>query len=1849
MQAKVLPYEYRNRSESIKNYLNVLPTVSRTSTRPSFVLVTPYHTIRYHTLPYLLPDLYCSSSSSSRDKPTNLQRTKSIHTSKQEVVIERNIKLRANYCLANRPKEIRQFGRKKETLTLTIYSILCNHDNRLFKMRTINNKQKSYKTAAPTAPAAPAAPSTSASATPSPAASAVPSPAEPEPVPSSSSASASASSASATPSPAASAVPSPAEPVPVTSSTSTSSSVKSSSKNFVANVHSSTSPVFGTSSVDGIENNNTNNSNSNNQSNNANRGEEIVSALQPNRQKQQQQEQDFAVDDDDDDDDDDDHKSSFSWTGSDLDDDVEDEFIDDSTRFSTSVLGGDRSNISSNNHHRNSYNSGNDNEIKPQQQQQQQVDDQRDDGDNEIEQQQREESTIDIRDPVTPSGINDIAWSGSDLEDDCDENIVDSCHIIGTTNSNGLVTDDSHADTGRDSAAAAVTGRDSAAAAAAAAAEDIDTDDSVIAWSKSDFDEDDDDDVVDDDGDIAIKNLKDSINISNNSNGNIQIKDIAFLDDDVQNHSSASSVSVTARTTTTILDSIDEDGKLFDKTSSSSVTNRTGNSNTNHTYRTTGQHSATTAAMTNVTLMAQNDTDDANNNNDGNESLLEMSKSTHNNKINGHVASNKEDSNQDDDNDDDHQTAYEEDLLDAFFENIHDRICKETSNSRGGKQIMRRRCNGVEEEEDDDVTVQDALFCKLLLDPMLDHLEKYDPVFEKLEELACPEDDDDDDKTEISNVEGVGIVDLDELSTMVCATTAAKAEDGTAAPVTNYAAIAFSQLLDRVERFDPYFERCTERMEEVFNSNDKKTNHGKEVNVDQQYSPRSISSKATAASKISIDVLDKAFERAESMLKKQKQKAKIQKITGKAFERAELMLKKQKERWFVARVNWKLRQSVFSEAIKVNTKKCTEQTTKLVNECAAATITPATAAAAARAVVASATKCNDTTTDHRQTVTGKKKMDKKNKMETKNSTSNPLKVEPPKNQLKSTNTEDGNESAVTDMSYSDHVVRSQVGLSPGSSAGPSDEEEVDAETNFSEYDDDDTNTTMTGFLSESVVAGTTTGSLFVITEDVPVTESMVTCTSNMNKNEAKDGDSKKGNMTPSTPSSPLRRWAYPSPLPSPRRRRCRKNSSASDNTPFAWLGQWRDSVESVSKKILDRTPSCSSTSIFFEDNDDNDLEKENSLIDHDYVGYVGYVGGSRDIIKVKEAVDGNDDDFKEYDYDDDLSGFETAIDYDQQVERHPMPRLEGSRSSLLTENDYQQQDQDELHPMLRLQRSRDSLSNENDYQQDHQDERPPMLRLQRSRNSRGDHVSLSSMDCDTATMKSCVSDYSRLSSLNGGAARVVKDKIGYSLADSIRDASMTARNRDLRKKRMSREPRGNKLTNEPSTHIHTISDQQRIRSPRSSETQITADLTATSGGSSELLVTAIDESDNISTKSSMIGYVKNLYHASKKNAAKTDGKEEDIRRQRNDNASEHGSVTSGIPSTSSTHTSAFMDCYEDEVQSNGYSMTSDMLSMATGLMSMTTDMMLNYNSSSKLSSSSNINRADNKNTDNNNNNNNNNSNSSNNNNNKEETESKIAPIATLPIEDDIPSDNISTTTDMSMTTDMMLAYWNTSNGNNRDDDGELNLKPEPAPETKALTSPSSPTQTMTSTRTTMVYLEELIQSDATSPVKLVLYLAWLSVYYVIRSEFSTMVMSVGSINDEDKNTNTVTVKSEENGNNEKEKKIIDTATNTTACNDFKSDPAKNKKESKRHRRHRRRPQTVEDRRRRRIRATRNFGKVLAGEPEDLSLSMSMSTTFTSSEELSASSSSSILYDLAHHHVDNMPSKPTTKKALILYV
>ena len=103
-------------------------------------LLWSHHTIRYDTIPYftlLTTGPYCSSSSSSssssRDKPTNLQKTKSIHTSKQEVVVEGNIELRADYCLANRPKKTRQFGRKKETLTLTIYNILYNHDNDYLK------------------------------------------------------------------------------------------------------------------------------------------------------------------------------------------------------------------------------------------------------------------------------------------------------------------------------------------------------------------------------------------------------------------------------------------------------------------------------------------------------------------------------------------------------------------------------------------------------------------------------------------------------------------------------------------------------------------------------------------------------------------------------------------------------------------------------------------------------------------------------------------------------------------------------------------------------------------------------------------------------------------------------------------------------------------------------------------------------------------------------------------------------------------------------------------------------------------------------------------------------------------------------------------------------------------------------------------------------------------------------------------------------------------------------------------------------------------------------------------------------------------------------------------------------------------------------------------------------------------------------------------------------------------------------------------------------------------------------------------------------------------------------------
>jgi len=68
-------------------------------------------------------------------------------------------------------------------------------------------------------------------------------------------------------------------------------------------------------------------------------------------------------------------------------------------------------------------------------------------------------------------------------------------------------------------------------------------------------------------------------------------------------------------------------------------------------------------------------------------------------------------------------SQYEEDLLDVFFESVHDRICHERS-TRSEQRSHLGCFSSQEEEEQNDAMI----VCPLLLDPLLNHLETYDPL-----------------------------------------------------------------------------------------------------------------------------------------------------------------------------------------------------------------------------------------------------------------------------------------------------------------------------------------------------------------------------------------------------------------------------------------------------------------------------------------------------------------------------------------------------------------------------------------------------------------------------------------------------------------------------------------------------------------------------------------------------------------------------------------------------------------------------------------------------------------------------------------------------------------------------------------------------------------------------------------------------------------------------------------------------------------------------------------------------------------------------------------------------------------
>ena len=149
-----------------------------------------------------------------------------------------------------------------------------------------------------------------------------------------------------------------------------------------------------------------------------------------------------------------------------------------------------------------------------------------------------------------------------------------------------------------------------------------------------------------------------------------------------------------------------------------------------------------------------------------------------------------------------------------------------------------------------------------------------------------------------------------------------------------------------------------------------------------------------------------------------------------------------------------------------------------------------------------------------------------------------------------------------------------------------------------------------------------------------------------------------------------------------------------------------------------------------------------------------------------------------------------------------------------------------------------SPTNEMDFEQD---ERPPMRRLMESGTDR----------------RSIGSGVNRRQRRNGGNRSLHSMDMpnGCELADSIRHASISGALKELN--RASKDPRGNKLKTDDSVHVRSTSPPPRIkldidselmkqhelvRSPRSSETNETSDLTALTSASSDIVMTQMTSS-----------------------------------------------------------------------------------------------------------------------------------------------------------------------------------------------------------------------------------------------------------------------------------------------------------------------------------------------------------------------------------------------------------------------
>eukprot|EP00531_Pseudo-nitzschia_arenysensis_P016769 CAMPEP_0116119798 /NCGR_PEP_ID=MMETSP0329-20121206/2836_1 /TAXON_ID=697910 /ORGANISM="Pseudo-nitzschia arenysensis, Strain B593" /LENGTH=1489 /DNA_ID=CAMNT_0003613529 /DNA_START=106 /DNA_END=4575 /DNA_ORIENTATION=+ len=725
----------------------------------------------------------------------------------------------------------------------------------------------------------------------------------------------------------------------------------------------------------------------------------------------------------------------------------------------------------------------------------------------------------------------------------------------------------------------------------------------------------------------------------------------------------------------------------------------------------------------------------------------------------------------------------EEDLLDRFFDNIESRVCK----------TPRRRENE-----------KDGL--KRLINPFLVRLEQFDCIFEHLEEIACPEEDEADDDSR-------------------------KTRPSTPAA---FAAATFSQLLDQIEKFDPVFAKvkatsCQTNCD-IYGGNDME--EGCCDSVDEDMSKVSVQENEEPNNNSPYEVLEKAYERAEQMVKDQKQTSCDEKD----------QLQKMKEQWYEAKSNWKLRQSILLEAVRLNTAKAAETTTKYME----------TIVSSCHPSMSSEMMGDE---NHKKNEDGKvpRHFSIKESSKDLDSVSDASEVYRDASEVYHDAASIDNSDFSSMMSPSEHSnINSKHVAFRSNLLSPSEHSNIHSSRRTSRsvaFDDLNEEASYTEDNPEASV-GISNSPLAVIKEEVAGAEST---TSESSSNRKSKGA--KASVSPKT----IRRWAYPAPAYYNEKSNNGRESEMPPTNPKEWINMWKDTVDSVSGKILDRAQ-CASASINLADSNsfEDDTEKnrtgmkqQNSIIE--------YEENSVSIIAGGESVDN-----------DDLSGFESAV-------------------------------------------------NTMDFEQD---ERPPMLRLMKSRTdsrscgSRGG--SHDEVECTKSNSKSG-SVRSRLST---------DTPESYTLAESIRNSSLSDQNNEANATRVMKEPRGNKVKTDPSSHIRGGSvptpapqkpdpeskqkDRERIRSPKSSETNETSDMTAVSASSSDVVVTQMADSTHLIIPM-VVGEEKSEGKESTDDLESTENSPVNTPTAVADDDADKATVFSY--NTTSTGSTEFKDCYQDAIPS----------------------------------------------------------------------------------------------------------------------------------------------------------------------------------------------------------------------------------------------------------------------------------------------------------------------------------------------